>query len=219
MSFPGSFATVAPLAGARDTAVCDLGDFFSALTPTPGTGIISSGSVTTFAETTPYLVLYNSGGLTVYPTHLRFHTTVVGAGPTTTAQNWTFTVDVGNRYSSGGTALTVNNTNMNSLNKSGASVYVGAVTATAASNLRRVVEHQAMKFYLETVHDVVNFNFGGPEQVDPASLINNAATLSHSTANLAPIAIGPNQSLVIVRWGASYTTGVTLETAMGWFEK
>lgn len=219
MSLQGTSTLVTSLAGARDTAVADVGAFFVGVTPTPGTGIVSSANVNAFTETTPYLVLYNSGNLVIYPAHLRLHTTVVGA-TNSVAQNWTNTIDIGNRLSSGGTALTIANTNMNSANKSGAIITVGAVTATAATGSRRVVGHQAVKFVnVETVHDCLQFNWGGSQQVDPASLINNAATISHTTVNFAPVVIGPGQSMVLVRWGASFTTGVTYEVEFGYIEK
>lgn len=210
---------VALLGGARDTAIADSGAFYVGVTPTPGTGVISSASVQAFTETTPYLVLYNGGNLVIYPAHMRLHTTVVGA-TNSAAQNWTNTIDIGNRLTSGGTALTLSNTNMNSANKSGAIITVGAITATAATSSRRIVGHQAVKFVnIETVHDCLQFNWGGSQQVDPASLINNTSTLSHTTVNFAPIAIGPGQSMVLVRWGASYTTGVTYEVEFGYIEK
>lgn len=219
MSLIGLNSVLAPLAGARDTAVADAGAFYVAITPTPGTGIIGGGSVQAFTETTPYMVVYNSGNLNIYPAYMRMHCTVVGA-TASAAQNWTNTLDVGNRLSSGGTALTISNTNMLSANKSAASITVGAITATAATGVRRVVGHQAVKFVnLETVHDCIQFNWGGSQQVDPTSLINNAATLSHTTVNFAPIVLGPNQSMVLVRWAASQTTGTTLEVEFGYVEK
>jgi hypothetical protein len=175
--------------------------------------------VQAFTETTPYLVLYNSGNLTIYPMYLRLHTTVVGA-TNSVAQNWTNTIDTGNRLTSGGTALTISNTNMVSQNKSAAIITVGAITASAASGVRRVVSHQAVKFVdVETVHDCLQFNWGGSQQCDPASLINNTTTISHTTVNYAPVVIGPNDSMVMVRWGASYTTGVTYEVEFGFVEK
>ena len=213
------YPVVSPLGGARDTALADLGAFFVAITPTPGTGIVSSASVQAFTETTPYLVLYNGGSRSIYPAHIRLHTTVVGV-TNSIAQNWTNTIDNGNRLSSGGTALTIGNTNTTSGLVTGAIITVGAITATAASGARRIVGHQAVKIVdVETVHDSLQFNFGGSQQCDPCSLINNTTTLSHCTVNFAPLVIGPNQSMVLVRWGASYTTGVTYEVEMGFIEK
>lgn len=219
MSLQGSGTLVTPVLGGRDTVLADLGVFYVGVTPTPGTGIISSGSVQAFTETTPYLVLFNGGNLSVYPCFCRLHTTVVGA-TNSVAQNWTNTIDVGNRVTSGGTALTIANTNATSNTKSNSVITVGAITASAATGARRVVSHQAVKFVdVETVHDCIQFNWGGAQQVDPCSLINNAATISHTTVNFAPVVIGPNQSMVLVRWGASYTTGVTYEVEFGFIEK
>lgn len=221
MSLNSNATVLAALGGARDTAVTDTGGFYVGITPTPGTGVAGNASgVATFVETTPFLVIYNSGLLNIYPTHIRMHTTVIGTGNSTAAHNWTFTLDTGNRYSSGGTALTINNLNMLSANKSAAIITVGAVTATAASNVRRIVGHQAVKFgAIETVHDCLQFNFGGAEQCDPTSLINNAASLSHTTVNFAPLVIGPNQSLVAVRWVTANTALPTYEVEVGFIEK
>jgi hypothetical protein len=214
-----------PLLGGRDTVVADQGSMYVGISPTPGTGLAGNAAgVATFVETTPYVVFYNSGLLNIYPTHLRLHTTVIGVGNTTGAQNWTFTLDVGNRWTSGGTVLTVNNVNMNSNAKSAAVINVGGtLIATAATGSRRLVGQQAVKFNLETVHDCHQFNFGGPEQADPTSLINNATgaatALSHTTVNFAPIVIGPNQSWLIYRWVAANTQMPAYEVEFGFIEK
>lgn len=213
---------VSPLAGARDTAIADSGGFYVGISPTPGTGLAGNAAgVATFAETTPYIILFNNGLLNIYPTHIRMHTTAVGTGNTTAAQNWTFCLDSGNRLSSGGTALTINNLNMNSNNKSAATITVGGtLVATAASSVRRVVGHQAVKFgNIETIHDCLQFNFGGAEQCDPTSLINNAAAISHTTVNFAPLVIGPNQSFLAYRWVTGNTAMPTYEIEIGYVEK
>ena len=221
MSLQGSSTLVMPLSGSRDIGLADQGNLYTAITPTPGTGIVSGAAVTTFNELAPYLCLVNTGNLNIYPLYMRLHTTVVGVGNTVAA--WTLTLDPTNRYSSGGTALTINNTNMNSANKSGAEIYVGAVTATAASGTRRIIGHQTTQFALEIVHDTIFFNFGGADQTDPAYLIDNASgsatDLSHKTITFAPFVVGPGHSFVAVRWGASQSTGVTYEVEFTWIER
>lgn len=225
MSLSGTSPLVTNLSGGRDTEVADVGGCFIGISPTPGTGIAGNAAgVATFAETTPFIIFYNAGPLTIYPLHMRLHTTVIGTGNTTAAQNWTFCLDQGNRLSSGGTSLTINNLNMNSTAKSNATISVGGtLVATAASNQRRIVGHQAVKFNLETVHDCLQFNFGGPNQMDPTSLINNASgsasNLSHTSVNFAPIVIGPNQSLVVYRWVTGNTALPTYEIETTWIEK
>src|SRR5437868_5528193 len=104
---------VSVLGGSRETQAADLGNFFVGVSPTVGTGNIGTASVQAFTETTPILILYNSGTLNIYPTQWRLHCTVVGATAATIATMFTFTLDTGNRLSSAGTLLTLSNTNMN----------------------------------------------------------------------------------------------------------
>ena len=217
MSLIGTTTIVSPLAGARDTAVADSGGMYVAITPTPGTGIVGGAAVTTFDQTKPHLFLYNSGNLNIYPLYIRAHTTVVGIG--NAIANWTFTLDSGNLFTSGGTALTINNTNMSSANKSAAIVTVGATTVAAATAGARIVGHQLVRAAIEVVHDCLQFNFGGAEQCDPASLIGNSTTVSHTTVNFAPVVIGPGQCFKATRWAASQSTGVTLELEFAYIEK
>ena len=224
MSLTANTQIVTPLAGARDVTVADSGGMYVASMPAAslGAGIAGNASgVATFVETTPYIILVNLGLKTIYPVHLRMHTVAVGTGNTTGAQNWTFTIDPVNRYTSGGTALVPVNTNMTSPNQSGAEIYVGGtLVATAASPLRVIVGHQATKYgHIEIVHDCLQFNFGGAEQCDPCSFINNTSTNSHYTVNFAPVAIGPGHSFIAYRWVASNSALPTYEVEMAYFEK
>ncbi len=135
MSLAGTSTQVAPVTS-RDTQASDLGYYFSAITPTPGTGIIGHAINTTFVETKPMFLLYNGGNANIYPMFLKLTNTAVSVGNTMT--QFTVTLDQGNRFSSGGTALLVANNNINSGNQSGAQITVGAVTATAATAPREI---------------------------------------------------------------------------------
>src|ERR1700687_962559 len=107
----------------RDIALADSANYYVAVTPTPGTGIVT-GNPTTLVSTTPALVVFNGGLLNVYLLYLRISSTVVGGGAAT--KNFTHVVDQGNRFSSGGTQLTVNNTNIMSNTKSSVQATWGA---------------------------------------------------------------------------------------------
>ncbi len=221
MSFAASTnSVVSPLAGSRDTTLADQGQFFVGLTPTVGTGIITGASVQAFTETTPYLVWFNSSAtLSIYPMFVKTHLTVVGA-TASVAENWTWTLDTGNRLTSGGTALTIANTNMNSSTATQSIITVGAITATAATGARRIIANCVGKdTVIEVVHDTISFNFGGGYQVSKSSTVANTTTPTYATFNLGPVVIGPLQSLVMVRWAASQTTGSTNEFECGWVEK
>ncbi len=222
MSFAASTnPVVSTLAGGRDTQAADQGQYFVAITPTPGTGFIGTGSVQAFTETTPAFVLYNAGSLSIYPMSLRTHTTVVGATASLVI-NTTWTIDTGNRFSaiSVGTALTVNNLNGASTTTSGALVWAGGVTATAATGSRRIVGHTQQKHtVIEVVHDTAVYCWGGTNAVSYSSVAGNTTTPTYSAHNLPPIVIGPGQSLVMVEWAASQTTGSTREYMFSFIEK
>src|SRR5438105_647214 len=148
---------VIPL-GNKETYVGDEGSYVTAITPTPGTGIIGHAAPTTFDETKPYLLLYNGGNNRIYPQFLRLHDTVVSAGGARV--QLTVAVDQGNRYSSGGTALTKNNVNMDSVISTGATINVGAVIATAASASRRVLDHIVFRGTIDVVEGIYDVVFG-----------------------------------------------------------
>lgn len=114
------------------------GSYFTACSPTPGTGVIGHAAPTTFDEAKPYFLAYNGSTLNMYPQFLQLNETVASVGGV--MMQFTQTIDIGNRYSSAGTAMTVNNTNMASSNSASTVLcYQGAVVATAASGSRRLI--------------------------------------------------------------------------------
>jgi hypothetical protein len=203
---------VSPVTGGRDTQAADSGNYFVAITPTPGTGIIS-GNPTTFAETTPMLVLYNPGPNTVYPMYLRLASTVVGGGAAT--KNFTHVVDTGNRYSSGGTALVVKNTNVGSSTASSVIATTGAVTATAATGKRAILGNDWPRVSVaDIVGDIYEWTFGGTPGVDQ-----QIATAMHFVKAAPAVALPPNSSYLMYVWSGTFTQGITFEVQLGFVEK
>lgn len=194
----------------------DEGSYFQAISATPGTGVIGHAAPTTFDETKPYLLLYNGGTTRVYPQFLRFYETVVS----TAAVRVQFTVvtDTGNRYSSAGTALTINNVNQDSaLAATGILAYQGAVVATAASASRRILDHIVFRGTIDVVEDCYTIAFGAPDGMANGS--SRAATVQDAGRVTGPICIGPNQSLLIHQWSASQSTGPTLQVTLGFIAR
>src|ERR1700694_3443534 len=100
MSLIGTSTTVTPLLS-RDTVTADLGNYYVAVSPTPGTGVVETASITTFAgaETAPMMTVYNGSTVAnpvfIYPLYLRLTITQANAGGLT--QRFTLTIDQGNR--------------------------------------------------------------------------------------------------------------------------
>jgi len=212
---------IASVGGGRDMGVADLGAYYVAVTPTPGTGIITSGSVQAFTETTPLLVVFNAGTLNIYPAHL--HLRVSAAGATDSVATFlTNTIDVGNRLSAIGSGVTLVKANMNSGSAvtSSAVCTAGPITATAATGARRIVSHSAVRsIKIGVIHDTISMNWGAAHQSLVSTLIDNTTTHSDVVINNAPIVVGPGQSMVLVHWAASQTTGTTYEIEFAYVEK
>ena len=203
---------VQPVGSSRNN-LCDEGSYYSFITPTPGTGIVA-GVVTTFVETTPFLVIYNgSPNQRLTMDFIRLTTTVAPVGGT--APWHTYTIDDGNRYSSGGTALTINNTNMDSALTSGVTAYTGAITASAASASRRVTSHLFWRHALiGIIGDGYETHFG---HEGPATNNTQATTLMNVVKNVPPLVLGPGDSFVAVQWGASQSTAPTYAVEGGFW--
>lgn len=196
----------------------DEGSYFTAITPTSGTGIIGHAAPTTFDETKPYLCLYNSS-LTknLYPQFISFNETVASVGGTVV--RFVPAIDNGNRYSSAGTALTVTNNNGLSTNATAiTTAYVGAVVATAATVARRQYGDIVFRgTTIDIIGDHYTIVFGAPSSNGGAS--SKVATLIDSSRVAPPIVVGPGQSFLLHQWAASQSTGPTFQVVMGWIER
>lgn len=189
------------------------GSYYSFVTPTPGTGVVA-GVVTTFVETTPSLVIYNGSPYDLVMDFIRETCTVAPVGGTRVRR--TITIDDGNRYSSGGTALTINNTNMDSaLSSSGVSAYTGVITATAATAGRRLVADPIFRWgTIGIVGDIYETVFG---QAGTTPSHTPVATVATFVKNVPPVVLGSGDSLVIVQWEASQGTAPTVAIEGGFW--
>jgi hypothetical protein len=198
----------------KEWPVADEGSYFLAQNPTPGTGIIGPVA-TTFVETTPLLVVYNGGQNRVYPQFLRLHVTAAGASDTRV--QFTHVVDSGNRYSSGGSTLTVNNVNMDSVVTSQVVAKFGALTATAASATRRLLGTTVFRGTIGIVEDAYEFVYGAADGSGMGG--SRVATVVDMARLVAPVVIGPGQSYVLHDWAGGIGTGRTYAVELGFIER
>lgn len=193
---------------------------FVAVNPTAGTGILGHAAPTTFDETKPYLFVYNgnaSGGKTIYPVCLRLVDTVVSVGGTRI--QFAQTLDQGNKYSSGGTALTKSSTNMGSVVGSGATITAGAVVVTAATSNRRLLGNQIIKgANIDVVWDQIEFVFGTTGGSQGGMLTPTTVAQWYSVPCPA-LAIPPGYCWGVYQWAASQSTGPTYEVIFDYIER
>lgn len=196
----------------RDLWSAAEGSRYVAVNPTPGTGILGHAAPTTFDETKPYLLIYNGGSKTIYPVCVRLTDTVVSVGGTRI--QFTGAMDVGNRLSSGGTALTQANTNGVSGSSSGAIITAGAVVATAATSARRLLGNSLIKgANIDVVWDQIEFVYGTTGG-STGGLLTPTTVAQWYSVPLAPVAISPGYSYMLYQWAASQSTGPTYEVVV-----
>ncbi len=194
-----------PLMSAADT-----GNYFHASTNTPGTAYTLTGATQTgFVATTPTFVMTNgSASVKVYPDYVRFN--MATAGTAGTRIEAVVVIDSAARYSSGGTALTAYNTNMNSAIASVVTpIEAGAVTATAATAPRYVCRG-VLKTAIPAAGDTYLIKFSSDS---------DSGTTIQQAISCPAVVLGQNQSLLVYTWLPSQSAAPTGEVTGAWLER
>ncbi len=196
--------------GVRVPAIVDEGSYW-VQTNVPGTPIIDTAALTAFAATTPTMVLFNNnptGGRSIYPTRFKVQVSAAGTSGTNWLNQWI--VDTGNRYTSGGTLLTVANPNLGVLTTgSGGVAHFGAITAPAA-NASRIIAASEMRTVIKVIGDEYTFEFGGSAPSSVGMPTDGTLQL-HRTMQLPPIVLAPQQSLLWYEYAASQGTAASFD--------
>ena len=202
---------------------------FTYSNPTPGTGIALNADPTAISATEAAIVIDNSGtvdgGDTEYiiPVSIQLKCTV--AGVAATSVSFYFFLDNKNRWASGGTELTavqnIVDTSSGFANDTPkGKVYIGDITAAAASDARQVGQCK-----LKTgdapcflIGDVFNIFFGPPPGMSGGVDI-ATATVINRDISVPPVWIGRGSSLVIHPLMPSQSTGVAFEVTITTVER
>lgn len=199
------------------SSLADEGSYFKAVNPTISTAI-AGAATTSFSPTAALFSIYNTsaaGGKRIYMDYIRLM--VVGAPTTSTSAQIAVTIDSGtNRYSSGGTAITPTNTNMDSSRATVASMFFGAVVLNAASGSVRTVSRFNPKQAILVAGDVISMDFG--EHSSGAAALTGAAAQT-LPASVGPVVIGGGHSLNFHIWYPAATAAPTFEFEIGMWER
>ena len=143
---------------------------------------------------------------------------VITAGANGTAANWAAQLDTGaTRISSGGTALTKVNPNMQSSATSVLDLLGGAPVSGAESASVRELGHGMIRPSIEIAGDRKLFVFGrDPSSVGPA---NAATAIRESIIHLPPVVLGPTDQLLLALYAPSQSVAGVYKVRMGWFER
>jgi hypothetical protein len=209
--------------------LADEGSYFKAVNATPGTGIIHA-LTTAFSSTAALFCINNTdseGAKRIYLDYVRLVTGATAISMTAaTSIECAITIDSTNRYSSGGTAITPTNVNMDNSRATIATVNFGAVTLTAASGSARTVARMAFARRAApamVTGDQFYWDFGAANTPPMLSVAGAAAPATAATmfySPMSPVIIGGGDSINFHLWYPSgATTAPTYEVEIGWWER
>ena len=200
--------------------LADEGSYFVARNPTIGTGIAGITAATTAADTETLVFLRNTStsaeGKRVYLDYLRLVPTAAGASGTTALYySW---IDTGtSRYTSGGSAITPVNVNMDSTEAAPVTMYFGAIVTAAASADKRTVGGGSVRLgVIKVVGDIYTFDFGADKSA-PSSLVTSGTAQTIVHIRHAPVILGPGQMFGMEHYGASQGTAAAFEFELGFW--
>jgi hypothetical protein len=199
--------------------LADEGSYYTALNPTPGTGVAGAAAPTTFDNTKPYILMRNQAptgsGLRIKLDYIKLVVTAAGTGGTTNYA--THQLDAGAGYTSGGSTLTPNSPNVDLVNASQALIYAGAVVATAGAS-PRTVAHQLVRPVIPVVGDTLYFVFGS-QAPGFVGLPIEGTLICERAIPCPPVVLGPGEWYKLVLWRASQSAAASYEVEMAWWER
>ena len=209
--------------------VCDEGSYYMTRSPTVGTGLATIAAQSSFADTSPFIVVTNGnpvGGKNIYLDYIKLTSTVAG----TSGINLLYAtkLDMIPRFTSGGwgssntgvaqVMLGPYPTNTAAQAQSAAQVYAGALVAVASSSLARTLSNGILRTAITVVNDQYLFNFAGCDMMLDGVLVSGTNIAQRSIIH-APVCIGPGHSFLLHVWAASQTVASNFEFEMGHVER
>jgi len=209
----------AQMIGSPRHTLADEGSYFVAANPTPGTAIahVVSAAVSETAGNVLYLKNNDAlGGKRIYLDYLRL---IAETAPASGTATYAFLkADSANRYTSGGSAITPKNANMDSGEASKALLYFGALTTVAPSASARLLARLNLRGAIPVVGDEWFLKFGGQDA--SGSVIISGTDVQRMVVPCPPIIIGPGQNIALQIWHPSNaSTAAEYEFEMGWWER
>lgn len=207
------------LTGSKLDGLANEGAYFVATNATLGTAITGTAAPTAFSATVALVSLFNAaaaGGKRVHLDWLLL--SPKAAGTNGTNFSYAMSGDRTNRYSSGGTAITPVNTNMDSDTTSITTMYVGAITAAAAGASVRRLDHGVLRTVIKVIGDQYLFTFGSSVPAMPGMPLEGTLQAAIHTP-CPPVVLGPGQSFLLHELAAAQSVAATWEFSCGWWER
>lgn len=212
---------VQAVSGSKTYPLADEGSYFVATNATLGTALSGTAAPTAYSATVALMTMFNTVsssaalGKSIYLDFIEIQ--VRAAGTNGTNFQYAMVLDQGNRFASGGTAITPVSPNSISAATSLATLNFGAITASAASAARRV-KHGQIRSVIKVIGDVYTFTFG-QSNASMSGMVLEGTAQAHVPIHCPPVVIGPNTTFLLSEIAASQSVAATYEFSMGWWER
>lgn len=205
-------------------SLADEGSYFVATNPTPGTGIAGIAAADGFDATETLFLLTNANTVAsatrVYLDFLEIACTVVDTGGSNI--RYDMHIDDSTRFSSGGSAITPVNPNMDSSAAAVATLRFGAVVTSAATANVRYLGGRLISSTDLVVDDVIRVDFGGDSPTKAGSFDHLPAEASLSRyfqIAAPPVVLAPAACFLFSVNCASQSGAATWSFNCGWHER
>jgi hypothetical protein len=208
------------LTGSKMWGLADEGSLFVATNATLGTAIVGTTAPTAFSATVGLMTIFNNNtvasGKRLYLDEICLE--VRAAGASSTQFSVAMSIDGIQRYSSGGTAITPINPNMDDGTVSAATVNFGALTCAAASTGVRRLWHGQVRTVIKVVGDRYRFRFGDSATPNIGMIMEGTAQ-AEIVLNCPAMVLGPQQTFILHEIAASQGTAAQYEFVARWVER
>lgn len=197
------------------------GAYFVATNPTPGTGIAGIAATGAFDDLETLLFIRNDAAAAddtyIILDRLKLIVTAAGDG---TLSRWASKVDTGaTRFSSGGSAITEVNANIDSATTSKATIRFGAVVTAAATASARLIDHGQLRGTALVVQDEYTYDFGGSLSEGRRTLAAGAdTTIHHDVIAHVPVVLGPTDQFLLHHFNTGGTSASSFEFVLTYWE-
>jgi hypothetical protein len=215
--------SVVSLTGGKMHALADEGSLFVATNPTVATGIAGIAAADGFNAAETLFLLYNTAteaeATRIYLDSLELQCTVVDTNGTDI--RFDHHIDNTDRFTSGGTAITPVNPNMDSTASAKGRLRFGAVVSAAASSSVRYLGGRQLASTDLVANDLMLFTYGGSNSFsNQNSNLTEEATLARFWHVACPaVILGPGDSYLFSINCASQSGAATWTFNASWWER
>lgn len=190
--------------------MADLGMYWSAVNPTPGTGLATIAALATLTDITPFIQI-NAGVKNIAIDFLRLQCTAAGTGGT--QLRFAQQVGAAKAAPTGGTQIIPKN--VANVGTALSSIWAGPLAAAAGTP--NLIDHSILRSSIPQVGDCYFLKFGSLDTSSPG-IVTNVASPGVFNINMMPYIVPAGLTGQLHIWLPGQTVASSWEVALGFYE-